>query len=171
MEEREINELIEYLSAFLEKKNSFRFQANKSDKFTPREDTVYYSGPYWSSDEIVAAFKSLLDGKWLSSGEQVMKFERAFSKKFAFDESVMVNSGSSANLVMIAALKKYFGWKDGDEVIVSAVGFPTTLNPLIQNNLNPVLVDIDFSDLNWDLEEISKRISSKTKAVFSSPVL
>jgi CDP-6-deoxy-D-xylo-4-hexulose-3-dehydrase len=155
----------------LEKKNSFRFQANKSDKFTPREDTVYYSGPYWSSDEIVAAFRSLVDGKWLSSGEQVMKFERAFSKKFAFEESVMVNSGSSANLVMIAALKKYFGWKDGDEVIVSAVGFPTTLNPLIQNNLKPVLVDIDFNDLNWNLEEISKSISSKTMAVFSSPVL
>lgn len=60
----------------------------------------------------------------------------------------MVNSGSSANLVMIAALKKYFEWPDGAEIIVSVVGFPTTVNPIIQNGLTPKFVDITWDDLN-----------------------
>jgi CDP-6-deoxy-D-xylo-4-hexulose-3-dehydrase len=90
---------------------------------------------------------------------------------FEFKHSVMVNSGSSANLVMIAALKKYFGWQDGDEIIVCACGFPTTINPIIQNGLKPVFVDIDYSDLNWNLDQIREKITTKTKAVFSSPVL
>jgi CDP-6-deoxy-D-xylo-4-hexulose-3-dehydrase len=83
----------------------------------------------------------------------------------------MVNSGSSANLVMFAALKKHFGWQDGDEIIVSVVGFPTTVSAIIQNSLIPVFVDINFEDLNWDLAQIRKAITSKTRAVFSSPVL
>ena len=62
-------------------------------------------------------------GKWLSSGENVHKFEKRFSKKFNHLSSVMVNSGSSANLVMIAALKKVLGWKDGDEIIYHPLGF------------------------------------------------
>ena len=78
----------------------------------------------------------------------------------------MVNSGSSANLVMIAALKKYFGWVDGDEIIVSVCGFPTTLNPIIQNGLKPVFVDIDYSDLNWDLESIRKKLLQEPKHCF-----
>ena len=114
---------------------------------------------------------TLLSGKWLPAGEEVNKFERAFSKKFGFDYSVMVNSGSSANLVMVAALKKYFGWQDGDEIIVCACGFPTTINPIIQNGLKPVFVDIDYTDLNWDLNQIKSKITTKTKALFSSPVL
>jgi CDP-6-deoxy-D-xylo-4-hexulose-3-dehydrase len=72
---------------------------------------------------------------------------------------------------MIAALKKYFGWADGDEIIVSCVGFPTTIAPIVQNGLVPVFVDISWDDLNWDLSEIEKKITPKTKAVFSSPVL
>ena len=99
------------------------------------------------------------------------KFERAFSRKFGFDESLMVNSGSSANLVMIAALKKYFGWSDGAEIIVSVVGFPTTVAPILQNNLVPRFVDIEWSSLNWNLDEVEVAINDKTVAVFSSPVL
>jgi len=83
----------------------------------------------------------------------------------------MVNSGSSANLVMVAALKQYFGWKDGDEVIVSVVGFPTTVNPIIQNGLVPRFVDISWKDLNWDLDQVAKAVNHRTVAVFSSPVL
>jgi len=135
------------------------------------ESNIFYSGPYWDNQEIEAALKVFLTGKWLSSGEYVNKFEKEFSKKFDFKHSVMVNSGSSANLVMIAALKQYFQWQDDDEIIVSVCGFPTTLNPIIQNNLKPVFVDINYSDLNWNIEEIRKKITPKTKALFSSPVL
>ena len=149
----------------------FPYLANMSSEFDSSKDTVYYSGAYWDLKEVEAAMESLLVGKWMSSGEKVNQFERRFSKKFGFNDSLMVNSGSSANLVMIAALKKYFGWKDGDEIIVSVVGFPTTVSSIIQNNLKPIFVDIDWQDLNWDLDKVAKAINNKTKAVFSSPVL
>jgi CDP-6-deoxy-D-xylo-4-hexulose-3-dehydrase len=83
----------------------------------------------------------------------------------------MVNSGSSANLVMIAGVKKHLGWNDGDEVIVSPVGFPTTIAPLVQNNLKPVFVDIEFDTLNFDVNLIEQKITPKTKAIIVSPVM
>ena len=112
---------------------------------------VYYSGPYWDNQELGAAVNGILNGKWLPSGEKVYEFERKFSKQFNKGYSLMVNSGSSANLVMIAALKKRFGWQDGDEIIVSCVGFPTTSalfsSPVLGNpyNLDDVL---DICDRN-----------------------
>ncbi len=148
--------------------NLFPYLANHNWK---KGNSIYYSGPYWDDQEVTAAITTLLTGKWLPAGDEVNKFERQFSKKFGFEHSLMVNSGSSANLVMIAALKKYFGWQDGDEIIVCVCGFPTTINPIIQNNLNPVFVDIDYSDLNWDINQIEQKITHKTRAVFSSPVL
>jgi CDP-6-deoxy-D-xylo-4-hexulose-3-dehydrase len=83
----------------------------------------------------------------------------------------MVNSGSSANLVMFAALKKHFGWQDGDEIIVCACGFATTVAPIVQNGLKPVFVDITWEDLNWDIDKISEKITSRTVGAISSPVL
>jgi CDP-6-deoxy-D-xylo-4-hexulose-3-dehydrase len=148
--------------------NKIPYLANKN--WTPGSP-VYYSGPYWDEKEVTAMLTALTQGKWIASGEEVNKFEKSFSKKFNKKHSVMVNSGSSANLVMIAALKKYFDWKDGDEIIVSCVGFPTTIAPIVQNGLKPVFVDIDFSDLNWDIDQIKEKITSRTVAAISSPVL
>ena len=108
---------------------------------------------------------------WLPSGPKVAKFEKAFSKKFGFAESLMVNSGSSANLVMLAALKKYYEWQDGAEIIVSVVGFPTTVAPILQNNMTPKFVDIEWKTLNWSLEAIETAITDKTVAIINSPVL
>lgn len=143
----------------------------KKKNFNPEKDWVFYSGPFWTNDEAKAAIVSFLSGKWLVSGEQVARFERAFSQRFNFASSVMVNSGSSANLVLISAAKKHFKWSDGDEVIVSPVGFPTTIAPLVQNNLKPRFVDINLEDLNFDLEQVEKVIGPQTKAIFLSPVL
>lgn len=165
----EISKLLETL-----KRNNeplYPYLANMSKKFDAEKDTVYYSGPYWGEEEVAVAIESLLSGNWLSAGEKVNRFERGFSRMFNFTGSVMVNSGSSANLVMIAALKKHFGWQDGDEVIVSAVGFPTTVSPVIQNGLIPIFVDISMTDLNWDISGIESKISPRTRAIFSSPVL
>jgi len=168
----EENQISEFIAKYSNRNAKvFPYLANRRKEFNPNIDSVYYSGPYWDDREIHAAIESLMSGFWLSSGEKVDKFERKFSKKFNYKESLMVNSGSSANLIMIAALKKFYDWKDGDEVIVSVVGFPTTVSALIQNNLAPVFVDISWEDLNWDLSKIKPLISVKTKAVFSSPVL
>ena len=151
-----------------DEENLFPYLANNN--WSPGKP-VYYSGPYWDEQEVVSAVTTLLSGKWTSAGEQVNKFQKEFSIKFGFNHSVMVNSGSSANLVMVAALKKYFDWQDGDEIIVCACGFPTTIAPIVQAGLKPVFVDINWKDLNWDIDQIESSITSKTKAVFSSPVL
>jgi len=142
--------------------------AHNNKKF---DGKVFYSGPFFDEKELSAIMETLIFGKWFSSGENVYKFENEFSKKFGVGHSVMVNSGSSANLVMIAALKKYFGWKDGDEIILSVVGFPTTLSPIIMNGLKPVFVDIEMDTLNFDVDLIKEKITSKTKAIIISPVL
>ena len=140
-------------------------------EFTPGKDTVFYSGPYWDEKEVIAGVTAFLTGKWLVSGEQVGKFQWAFGHKFNVKHCHMVNSGSSANLTMVAALKKHLGWKDGDQVIVSPVGFPTTIAPLVQNGLAPVFVDIEMDTLNFDLDQVEKWITDKTVAIFVSPVL
>ena len=142
-----------------------------SKDFKPGTTNVYYSGMYWDKNEIEAAIDTFLNGKWVTAGEKVHKFEHAFSKKFNVKYSHMVNSGSSANLVLIAALKKRFGWKDGDEIIVSPVGFATTISVLAQNGLKPVFVDIEWETLNFDINEIESKITPNTRGIFVSPVL
>jgi len=139
--------------------------------FEPGKTPVYYSGPYWDNKETEAAMDSFLNGKWITAGEKVHKFESEFSKRFNTKHSHMVNSGSSANLILIAALKRRFNWKDGDEIIVSPVGFATTISVLYQNRLKPVFVDIEWDTLNFDINQIESKITSNTKGIFISPVL
>ena len=140
-------------------------------EFNPEKDTVFYSGPYWDDKEIKAAVKAFLTGRWLVSGEKVAMFQVAFQRKYNVKHAHMVNSGSSANLTLITAIKKHLGWQDGDEVLVSPVGFPTTIAPLAQNNLKPVFVDIEMNTLNFDLDKLVNKITPRTKAIFVSPVL
>ena len=140
-------------------------------EFKPGITPIYYSGPYWDNKEIEAAMNSFLNGKWITSGENVFMFERAFSKKFNTKYSFMVNSGSSANLVLMTALKKRFNWQDEDEIIVSPVGFATTVSVIHQNRLKPVFIDIEWNTLNFDLDKIEEKITPRTKAMFVSPVL
>jgi CDP-6-deoxy-D-xylo-4-hexulose-3-dehydrase len=163
-------EVLKFISELKERGEEL-FPYIHNNNYIKGKSSIYYSGPYWDEREVSAAITTLLTGNWLSAGDEVSKFECQFSKKFGFDHSLMVNSGSSANLVMIAALKKYFKWDDGDEIIVCVCGFPTTINPIIQNNLKAVFVDINYDDLNWDINDIEKKITTKTRALFSSPVL
>jgi CDP-4-dehydro-6-deoxyglucose reductase, E1 len=142
-----------------------------TQEFIPGESTIYYSGPYWNQRELQMAMEALLQGKWLTAGEYVARFQNMFGKRFRTNFCHMVNSGSSANLIMISALKKHLGWQDGDEVIVSPVGFPTTIAPLVQCGLKPVFVDIELDTLNFDLQKLRSVISDRTVAIFVSPVL
>ena len=141
------------------------------ENFVPGKDSVQYSGQWWDGDEINRALQTFIKGTWITAGDQVAKFQDAFAKKYNVKYAHMVNSGSSANLVMITAVKKHLGWKDGDEVIVSPVGFPTTIAPLVQNNLKPVFIDIELDTLNFDVTLIEQKITPRTKAIFVSPVL
>ena len=141
------------------------------DVFKPYETPIFYSGQYWDNRETEAAIDAFVNGKWLVAGEFVEKFEKEFSQKFHHRYSLMVNSGSSANLVMIGALKKYFKWDDDDEILVSPAGFSTTISVIYQNRLKPVFVDIEWDTLNFDLDKLVLKITDRTKAIFLSPVL
>jgi CDP-6-deoxy-D-xylo-4-hexulose-3-dehydrase len=139
--------------------------------FVPGQTPVLYSGPYWDEKEVEMAVAAFRTGAWLTSGEYVARFQGRFAQRFNVRHAHMVNSGSSANLVMLAALKKRMGWQDGDEIIVSPVGFPTTIAPIVQNGLKPVFADIEMYTLNFDLSEVERAITPRTKAIFVSPVL
>lgn len=158
-------EIIELLSTTIQPKYVKNYDNYKEGEF------VQYSGQLWDHKEIYAALDTFLNGNWVTSGTKVVQFEKKFSKRFNVKYSQMVNSGSSANLVLISAVKKYLGWETGDEIIVSPVGFPTTIAPISQNGLVPVFVDIELDTLNFDVTLIEEKINSKTKAIFVSPVL
>lgn len=134
-------------------------------------DFVQYSGQLWDDKEIFAALDTFLNGNWVVSGEKVAKFQNKFSKRFNVKHSHMVNSGSSANLVLITAMKHKFKWANDSEIIVSPVGFPTTISPIVQNGLKPVFIDIELDTLNFDVDLIESKITDKTVAIFVSPVL
>lgn len=102
---------------------------------------------------------------------KVAEFEAAFAKWQGCRHCVFVNSGSSANLLLVNSAKEYFGWANGDEVIVPAVTWPTTVTPVIQCGLAPVFVDVNLSDLSLDYENVSAKISSKTRAIFVAHLL
>lgn len=134
-------------------------------------DFIQYSGQLWDENEMRAALDALLNGKWVTSGEKVAQFQNKFSKKFDVKYSHMVNSGSSANLVMITALKHYYKWQNDDEIIVSPVGFPTTIAPIVQNGMKAVFIDIELNTLNFDVNLIESKITPRTRGIFVSPVL
>src|ERR1700752_4259078 len=114
------------------------YASNFSKTFIPGETQVLYSGPYWDHRELEMAMQAFLTGKWLTTGEYVARFQNVFAQRFGVRYAHMVNSGSSANLVLLASVKKRLNWQDGDEIIVSPVGFPTTIAPIVQCGLKPV---------------------------------
>ena len=126
----------------------------------------------WDNKELLAINKVVKSNRF-TMGKNVKKFENNFSKYIGSNYSVMVNSGSSANLLMVAALfySKKFNLKRGDEIIVPSVSWSTTYFPLAQYGLKIVFVDIDINTLNLNHELIEKAISKKTKAIFAVNLL
>jgi CDP-6-deoxy-D-xylo-4-hexulose-3-dehydrase len=102
---------------------------------------------------------------------KVAEFEAAFAKWQGCRYCVFVNSGSSANLLLINSAIEYFGWENNDEVIVPAVTWPTTVTPVLQFGLTPVFVDVNLSDISLNYDKVNSKISSKTKAIFVAHLL
>ncbi|NJM34845.1 MAG: hypothetical protein HC850_09190 [Rhodomicrobium sp.] len=147
-------------------------QAYNSPRFNPQKPVVRLHEPTFGADEINAMLECLLTTQ-VTMGDQVRGFERAFADYHGWAHGVMSNSGSSANLLAIAALANPAmtdGLRPGDEVIVPALSWSTTVWPLIQLGLKPVIVDIDPSTLNIDPAEIEKAIGPKTRGLMIVPV-
>ena len=134
---------------------------SKEKKWEAGKDMVNYAGPYFDSKEITAAVDSLLDG-WLVMGSKCMRFENSFPKQFGKKYGVLTNSGSSSNLLMMAALKskRTFEFPDGTKVLTPVAGFPTTLNPILQHRMEPVFVDIEQESLNLNLDQVEEKLNN-----------
>jgi CDP-6-deoxy-D-xylo-4-hexulose-3-dehydrase len=145
--------------------------------FVPGESRLSYAGRVYGPEEMRNLAGATLDF-WLTSGPYALQFEARMKEFFDARRFLAVNSGSSANLIMISTLCQEEIVRrlpktgprrmvPGDEVITPAVTFPTTLNPIIQNGLIPVFVDCELGTYNIDPDQIEAAIGPRTRAIFA----
>lgn len=143
-------------------------------EFVPGETPVLYGGRVFDAEELEVLVESSLDF-WLTSGPYTRRFEEKFAAFFGQKYAMLVNSGSSANLLALTALTapelRERRLRPGDEVMTTATGFPTTLNPILQNALTPVFLDISIPNYNVDVDQLEQALSEKTKAVILAHTL
>jgi len=148
--------------------------SHNNKKFVPGKTIVPVSGKVFNSSDLQMLISSSLDF-WLTSGRFNDKFEKELGNFLKINHVLTTNSGSSANLLALTALtSKQFGksaLEKGDEVITVAAGFPTTVNPILQNNLIPVFVDVEIPTYVIDSKLIEKAITEKTKAIMIAHTL
>lgn len=145
------------------------YQENFAEnKIVPGKNTIPASGKSFGAEEMIAMTEAVLEG-WWTAGHFTQDFENKFAEWLGVKYCATTNSGSSANLLAAAALTSFrLGekrLKPGDEVITIAAGFPTTVNPLIVNQLIPVFIDIEIETLNIKVDDLEKAVGEKTKAV------
>ena len=130
------------------------------------------ASPSWDDEEL-KAIQRVMDSGMYSMGKEVLAFEKAFAEFTGSKFSVMVNSGSSANLLMVAALfyRKTGALQRGDEVIVPAVSWSTTYYPLYQYGLKLRFVDIDLNTLNYDVKALEAAVNDQTKLIMAVNLL
>jgi len=164
----------ELRSQIREMVSAYHREAFPAEPFVPGETPVPISGRVFNEEEIQYLVDSSLDF-WLTTGRFADQFEREFAKFIGVREAILVNSGSSANLLAVSALtSEKLGDRrlmPGDEVITVAAGFPTTVNPIIQNGLVPVFIDVDIPTFNADVSQLEAAVSERTRAVIFAHTL
>ncbi|MFH1095196.1 MAG: lipopolysaccharide biosynthesis protein RfbH, partial [Candidatus Micrarchaeota archaeon] len=137
-------------------------------------DPIRYAGRVFDEKEVCALVDSSLDF-WLTAGRYHARFEQELAAWTGVKKALMVNSGSSANLVALSALTSPLmgkrRLKTGDEVITTAASFPTTVNPIVQNGLVPVFLDTEPGTYNMDVSRLDEALTDKTKALMLAHTL
>jgi CDP-6-deoxy-D-xylo-4-hexulose-3-dehydrase len=147
--------------------------AHAARPFIPGETRVNYASRVYDERELMAAVDACLDF-WLTAGSQAEAFESRLAKYVGVRRSLLVNSGSSANLVAVSALcsrRLERPLEPGDEVVAPAMGFPTSIAPIVQNGLVPIFVDCELGTYNLDLEQLEPALSDRTRALFFAHTL
>lgn len=151
-----------------------QYHEEKNKSFTAGKDMVTFAGRVYDGEEMVNLVDSSLDF-WLTTGRYAQEFEIEFAKYMQKKYCLLTTSGSSANLLALTALTSPLlgnkRLKKGDEVITVAAGFPTTINPIIQNGLIPVFVDVEIGTYNIKVDELEKALSDKTRAIMIAHTL
>jgi CDP-6-deoxy-D-xylo-4-hexulose-3-dehydrase len=144
------------------------------EPFVPGETPVRCAGRVFDADDMRHLMEATLDF-WLTTGRFAERFEREFARWSERRHCVLVNSGSSANLVAVSALTSpklgRGALRPGDEVISTATSFVTTINPIVQNGLVPVFVDVDVPTYNIDVSRLEEALSPRTRAVVMAHTL
>jgi CDP-6-deoxy-D-xylo-4-hexulose-3-dehydrase len=175
LSEKKTSELLKSL-AFVHAENYYAaiHKPTQNIPFVPGKSRVTYAGRVFNQDEIVSLVDSSLDF-WLTTGRFAEQFEKEFARFIGVKKSLLVNSGSSANLIAFSTLTspalKDRQIKKSDEVIAVAAGFPTTINPILQYGAVPVFIDIDIVTHNVDVTKLEEALSPKTKAVMLAHTL
>jgi CDP-6-deoxy-D-xylo-4-hexulose-3-dehydrase len=147
---------------------SYYETAFAAEEFVPGDTAVPVSGKVFDGDEMANLVDSSLEF-WLTTGRYADQFEQELAQYVGVRHASLCNSGSSANLLALSALTspnlEERQLQPGDEVITVAAGFPTTVNPIIQNQLTPVFLDIDLRTHNIAVEHLEEAISPRTKAI------
>ena len=142
--------------------------------FDPQHSLLHYAGRVFDEQELVNLVDASLDF-YLTTNRYAEQFEAEFADYFNLSNALLVNSGSSANLVALTSLTSpqlgERALKPGDEVITVAAGFPTTVAPIVQNQLIPVFVDVNLGDYTAIPERLKQAISPKTRAIFMAHTL
>ena len=168
-----MNEREELRQSILAQVAEFYKEAHAEKPFIPGKSMVNYAGRVFDAQEMQNMVSAVLDF-WLTAGPYAEKFEKALGSFLNVRDVVPVNSGSSANLVALATLcsrQLPDRLQTGDEVIVPAASFPTTVNPIIQNNLIPVFIDSRLGDYNLDVDQLEEALSPRTRALFFAHTL
>jgi CDP-6-deoxy-D-xylo-4-hexulose-3-dehydrase len=170
-----MNENAEQLRAqILEMVANYCIEAFPERKFIPGETPVPVSGRVFDATDVQSLVDSSLDF-WLTTGRYAHQFEIEFARFFKMRHAILVNSGSSANLLALTSLTSpLLGEKrlrPGDEVITVAAGFPTTVNPIFQNGFVPAFVDVHIPSYNIDTDQLESAFSEKTRAVMVAHTL
>ena len=142
--------------------------------FRPGVDYIPVSGKVIDASELIHSIDAALD-MWLTAGRHAQQFERKLAKFMNVRHAILCNSGSSANLLALSALTSIQlddrQLVPGDEIITVAAGFPTTVNPIIQNNLTPVFIDTELGYYNPSIESVFNAIGPKTRGIFIAHTL
>jgi CDP-6-deoxy-D-xylo-4-hexulose-3-dehydrase len=144
------------------------YSALQATAFQPGRDRVHYAGRVFTSAELKALVNASLDA-WVTLGPYGKKLEEQLQAFLGVKHVILTNSGSSANLLAVAALcspLRQDALRPGDEVITPAVTFPTTVAPLVQHGLVPVFVDVCPGEYNLDVSRLAAALSAKTRAIF-----
>ena len=170
-DQKTADQLRQEIAALVEQYHQAAFPAKP---FLGGISTLPVSGKVFDADEMQHLVDSSLDF-WLTTGRYAEQFETKFAKVMGMKHALLCNSGSSANLLAVTALTsprlKKRALKEGDEVITVAAGFPTTVNPILQNRLVPVFVDVQLGTYDASMESIEAAIGPKTKAIVMAHTL
>jgi CDP-4-dehydro-6-deoxyglucose reductase, E1 len=158
----------------LELVEKFYNEKYNNQTFNPETDRVHYAGRVFDAEEMTNLVDASLDF-FLTANRYAEEFESSFAEFLGVNDAILVNSGSSANLVALSSLTSpRLGKRQllpGDEVITVAAGFPTTVAPIVQNRLVPVFIDVNFGDYTFKPEELLQAIGPKTKAIMMAHTL